>query len=99
MRNVQRPRDFLRYSADRRGFSPRGRQTRRRVPPCEARSAREQIGRGRDALEIYAVARVKAKKSGNPTVAAMKRDLAKKSLTKAERDERKAAKLEELVEQ
>jgi hypothetical protein len=29
----------------------------------------------------------------------MKRDLAKKSLTKAERDERKAAKLEELVEQ
>jgi hypothetical protein len=55
-----------------------------------------------NALELYALVRIKAKKSGNPALAAheaaLKRDLAKKSLTKAERDERKAAKITALVE-
>ena len=55
-----------------------------------------------NALEIYRVARAKKKSNRNPALAAhveaMKRDLAKVSLTKAERDARKAAKFREAVE-
>ncbi len=55
-----------------------------------------------DSLEIYRVAQALAKDTRNPAltaqVAAMKRDLAKKAATKAQRDARKAAKLNEAVE-
>jgi hypothetical protein len=55
-----------------------------------------------DALEIYRVAKAKNKSSRNPALAvhvkAMKRDLAKLSITKAERAARRAARFQEAVE-
>jgi hypothetical protein len=55
-----------------------------------------------DALEIYRVAKAKQKSHRSPALAvhveAMKRDLAKLSMTKTERDARKAARFEEAVE-
>lgn len=55
-----------------------------------------------DALEIYRVAKAKKKSNRSPALAAhveaMKRDLAKLSMTKAERDARKAARFEAAVE-
>ena len=55
-----------------------------------------------DALEIYRIAKAKLKSKRSPALAvhveAMKRDLAKLSMSKTERDARKAAKFQEAVE-
>ena len=58
---------------------------------------------GGDSLEIYRLVRALLKNTRNPAVAAhsdaLQRDLAKKSLTKEEREKRKAKKLNDLIEQ
>jgi hypothetical protein len=59
-------------------------------------------GLATDSLQIYRIAKSVASDKRSPIVeahvAAMKRDLARKTLTKAERDERNAAKLKAAVE-